>query len=209
MPVKSVRNLGFHMDRNLKNTVHISKLCSSLYLTLRNIARIRGCLTRDSCRTLIQSLVLSRLDYCNALLAGSPDCYLRKLQSIQNIACRIICRLRKYDHVSTFMLDLHWLKVRERITFKIAIMMFRCIHGTAPSYLIDLLNFRGNTRSLRTTTHRHIQPALMSNSQAFKGAFQSCGPLLWNELPRHLVVIDNEADFRKKLNTYLYTKSYS
>jgi hypothetical protein len=209
MPVKSVRNLGFYMDCNLKNTVHISKLCSSLYLTLRNIARIRDCLTRDSCRTLVQSLVLSRLDYCNALLVGTPKCHLRKLQSMQNIACRIICRLRKYDHISTYMRDLHWLKVRERITFKIAIMMYRCVHGTAPSYLIDLLKFRENPRGLRSTTHRQIQPVLMSNTQACNGAFQSCGPIVWNSLPIDLIVIVNEVDFAKKLKTHLFMKSYS
>lgn len=208
LPVKSVRNLGFYMDNNLNNTVHIKKLCSSLYLTLRNIAKIRSCLTRDSCRTLVQSLVLSRLDYCNGLLVGTPSCYLQKLQSIQNTACRIVCRLRKYDHVSAYMLDLHWLKVRERITFKIAITMFRCIHGSAPSYLIDLLQFRDNSRRLRPTTHRNIQPHLMSNTQASNGAFQSCGPRIWNTLPEELIVIDIESDFKKKLKTYLFAKSY-
>ena len=138
-PVDEVRNLGFFMDRFLKNSAHINKLSAAMFHSLRNIMRIQNKLDFDSTKTLIQALVMSKLDYCNALLPGSSKLLLTKLQCIQNMACRIVCRLRKFDHVTQPMCDLHWLHTQERINYKIACIMFKCHDGTSPKYLIDLL----------------------------------------------------------------------
>jgi len=63
------------------------------------------------------SLVLTRLDYYNAVLAGLPlPAYqLDRLQSAINAAARIIYRASRYDHVSSLLKELHWLRVPERI----------------------------------------------------------------------------------------------
>ena len=106
-PVDEVRNLGFFMDRFLKNSVHINKLSAAMFHSLRNIKRIWNKLDFDSTKTLIQALIMSKLDYCNALLPGSSKFLLTKLQCIQNMACRIVCSLRKFDHVTQPMYDLH------------------------------------------------------------------------------------------------------
>ena len=60
---------------------------------------------------MIQAIIQSRLDYCNSLLLGTPEYQLNKLQQIQNMACRIVCNLRKYDHITDSMKHLHWLKL--------------------------------------------------------------------------------------------------
>ena len=82
-PVDEVRNLGFFMVRFLKNSVHVKKLSSAMFHNLRNIKRIPNKLDFDSIKTLIQALVMSKLDYCNALLPGSSKFLLTKLQYIQ------------------------------------------------------------------------------------------------------------------------------
>ena len=128
-PVDEVRNLGFFMDRFLKNSVHINKLSAAMFHSLRNIKRIQNKLDFDSTKTLIQALIMSKLDYCNALLPGSSKFLLTKLQCIQNMACRIVCSLRKFDHVTQPMYDLHWLRIQERIDYKIACIMFKCNDG--------------------------------------------------------------------------------
>ena len=99
--VDHVRNLGYHMDQLLKNGPHIIKLVSSLYLQLKNIQRICSKLGQKSSRTIIQAIIQSRLDYCNLL--GTPEYQLNKLQQIQSMACRIVCNLRKYDHITDSM----------------------------------------------------------------------------------------------------------
>ena len=76
IPAEHVRNLGFFMDRFCKNTMHINHLSSSLCYQLRNIHNIRGKLDFNTAKTGVQVLILSKLDYCNSLLAGTPECHL-------------------------------------------------------------------------------------------------------------------------------------
>jgi len=71
---------------------------------------------------LIVSLVLSRLDYGNAVLAGLPAYQFRRLQSVMNAAARLIYGLRHSDHISDALISLHWLRAQERVRFKKAVL---------------------------------------------------------------------------------------
>ena len=73
----------------------------------------------DSMKIVIQVLVLSKLDYCNSLLAGTTGYQLDKLQCIQNMACIVITNLGKYDHISENMMTLLWQRISERIMNKL------------------------------------------------------------------------------------------
>ena len=130
IPAEHVRSLGYLMDKFCKNTMHISYLSSSLCHQLRNIQNIRGKCNLDTAKTVVQPLILSKLDYCNSLLVGTPECHLSQLQHVQNMACRVVCNLRKYDYVSALMYSLHWLRVRECITYKIAYLVHCCKMGS-------------------------------------------------------------------------------
>jgi len=61
---------------------------------------------------------------------------LRKLQTVQNAAARVVTRSRKFDHI-TVLNELHWLPMAERVRFKLALIVFKCLNGLAPSYLTD------------------------------------------------------------------------
>ena len=137
--VNHICNLGFFMHNTLKNQFHINKLTPSTFNQMLSIRRIHSKLDHDSTKTIIQALVMSKLDYCNSLLLESADYQLNKIQHIQNMACRIVCNLCKFNHGTPSMHDLHWLKIPQRIQFKIACLMYNCINGQAPKYLIDLL----------------------------------------------------------------------
>src|SRR5664279_2705787 len=130
----AVSNLGVTVDNRLTMSDHIASLCRSCTFQLRQIRTIRQSITTDAARTLVQAFVSSRLDYCNSLLYGAADYQLQRLQLIQNAAARTITGLKKFDHVSSALRDLHWLPVRQRITFKIATLVFKCLHGLAPLY---------------------------------------------------------------------------
>ena len=86
------------------------------------------------------SLVFSRLDYGSATLAGLPTRLLDRLQSVLNAAARLVYGSRKYDHVTPLLMDLHWLRVSERIAFRLTVLVCRCQHGVAPSYLAKELH---------------------------------------------------------------------
>ena len=80
----------------------------------------------DTMKIIIQALVVSKLDYCNLLLAHTAGCQLDMLQHIQNMACRVITSSCKYDHINENMMTLHWLRICERIVYKIAFLVNKC-----------------------------------------------------------------------------------
>ena len=164
-PVEEVRNLGYFMDKLLKNSVHVNKLSAMMFHNLRNIKRIQNKLDFDPTKTIIQALILSKLDYCNALLPGSSKMFLTKLQGIQNMACRIVCNLKKLNHITWPMYDLHWLCMQERIDYKIACILFKYYRGTAPQYLMDLLPKRQSKWQLRSSTFNMCQTKFFKTSQ--------------------------------------------
>ena len=139
------------MDSLLKNGSHVNKIASSCYCKLHDIARIRPSLDTKSAQLIVQALVLSNIDYCNSLLAGSPQYQLDKLQHIQNMSCQVICNIRKHDHVSSAMKNLHWLKIPERITYKLCLLMYKCQNNIVPQYLSDLLQSRSSSRLLQSS----------------------------------------------------------
>ncbi|CAM4732934.1 unnamed protein product [Leuciscus chuanchicus] len=117
-PSRSVRNLGVTFDDQLTFTDHISKTARSCRFALHNIRKIRPFLTEHATQLLVQALVISRLDYCNALLAGLPSCATKPLQMIQNAAARLVFNEPKRAHVTPLFISLHWLPLAARIKFK-------------------------------------------------------------------------------------------
>jgi len=78
------------------------------------------------------------LCFSNATFAGLPAHQYRRLQSVLNAAARLIYRRRRFDHVTPLLRDFHWLKVPEsRVAYKLAVTVYRCLHGMAPPYLCD------------------------------------------------------------------------
>jgi len=81
------------------------------------------------------TLAVSRLDCCNSLLIDLLLTYIPRLHSVQNAAARLIFNLRRCDHITDALISLHWLRVPERIIFKVATLTYRAVHGSAPPYL--------------------------------------------------------------------------
>ena len=77
--------------------------------------------------SLVSALVLSRFDYCNSLLIDLLLNHIQRLQSDQNATARLIFNLRRCDHITDALISLHWLRVPERITFKVATLTYRAL----------------------------------------------------------------------------------
>jgi len=119
---------------------HVAALCPGGYYQLRQLRPIIRSLSTEAAETLVYAFVSSRLDYCNALLYGVADGLYRLLQSVQNAAARIVSGLRRRDNIRPTLLRLHWLPVRQRVLFKIAVLVYQCLNGLAPSYFADDVN---------------------------------------------------------------------
>ena len=128
-------------------------MSSTIYRSIKGITRIRHFLNVNTTKTLIQSLVLSKLDYCNSILLGAPKYNLDKLQHLQNMTCRIVLKLHKYEYITDHLMSLHWLRVNERISYKIAVLVYKCINGSASEYLAELV-VKNHHRILCSTYRR-------------------------------------------------------
>ena len=103
---------------------------------------IRKYLTKECTETLIHAFISSRLDYCNSLLFGVPECHLHKLQRVQNAAAHLIFQESRFCHITPLLrsLLLHWLPVKYHIVFKIILINLKAIHGLAPAYISELIS---------------------------------------------------------------------
>ena len=78
---------------------------------------------------MMQSPVMSRLDYYNALLIGIQQDLIAKLQRLQNSAARIVSQTRKYEHITPVLIKLHWLLIKLCIQFKVLLLVYEALNG--------------------------------------------------------------------------------
>ena len=116
LPVGVVRDLGVYLDAELTLKHHVNRVTSSCFFQLRCLRQIRRVTGPEVTKRLVSAFILSRLDYCNAALAGLPQTTLRPLQRVQNAAARLVANIRQHDHTTPAMKDLHWLPVNLRIS---------------------------------------------------------------------------------------------
>ena len=144
-----IGNLGVSFDASLNMESQVKKIIKSSSYHIRRIGHVRAKLTEDATKQLVQSLVISRLDYCNALRCGLPDKLLRKLQRVQNQAARLVTRTKSCEHITPILKSLHWLPINSRIDFKV---LLKSLCGMAPQYIQDLLQPYLPTRQLRSSS---------------------------------------------------------
>jgi hypothetical protein len=210
-PATSVRNLGVFFDSDVSMRTHVSKTVSSCFATLRQIRSIRRSVSRPVLQTLVASLVLSRLDYGNATLAGLPRNLLDRLQSVLNAAARVIFSARRYDHVTPLLQELHWLRMPQRIEYKLAVLVYRCLHGLAPSYLAEGLLRVADVHSRRHLRSASTSALIVPTTRLTVGdrAFFVAAARTWNGLPPDVTLAPSLSSFRRQLKTVLYNRSYS
>ena len=134
-----VRVLGVTISSDLSLDDHVARVSATCFYWLRQFRRVRRSLDDDAIKTLVHAFITSRVDYCNAVLAGSPKSTTDTLQRVLNAAARLVTNTDKYDRgLSSLLHDqLHWPNVPERIEYKLAVMVRRCLEDTAPTYLSD------------------------------------------------------------------------
>ena len=138
-PSDVVRDLGVLLDNKLSMTHHISSVAKSCFFHLRRIRQIKGCLNELCLQTLVQALVISRLDYCNSVLVNLPDSTLHPCTTILHSAARLAKGLKPRDHITSALRQLHWLPIKARITYKICLMMFNINSGSSTRYMSSLV----------------------------------------------------------------------
>jgi len=124
-----------------------------------------------------------------------------------NVAARLIFYVRRSEHVTPLLYDLHWLRVPERIQFRLCVLAFRCLHGSAPSYLANSLrrtvDVAGHQRLRSSDVTTLVVPSTHRSTFGDR-AFQVAAPSTWNRLPASVRAATSLSTFRKELMTFLF-----
>jgi len=184
---------------------HVAAVCRAGYYRLRQLRPTVKSLPVDAAKTLIQAFISNRLDYCTAALCGITDTLLRKLQSVQNAAARLLTRRR--EHITPVLQQLHGLPVRRRIDFKLAVLMYQISRGLAPTYLQDRCRLASELSSGRRLRSANVPTFVVPRTSTELGdhSFAAAGPRLWNRLPGPLRQAETLATFKRQSKTCLFS----
>ena len=204
----TVSDLRVLLDGQLSMANHVASLCWSCFFQLRQLRLVRSSLTDDSAKTLVHTFISSRLDYCNSVLYSVSGQLLRKLQMVQNAAARVVTRSRKFDQITPVLNELHWLPMVQRVRFKLALIVFKCLHGlwhrpTSPT-TASLCRPMAGRRPLRSADTRTLY---VPQTRTAIGArnFAVTGPRVWNSLPPELRMLNcTVCTFAKKLDIFIF-----
>ena len=139
-------------------------------------------------------------------MAGS----LYNYQSIQNTAARILtkCGDRNYPSIN-LLKKLHWLPVRQRITYKIRIFTFKAYHKTAPQYICDLIIARTYNRAVRSNNSFALVVVMIKLKHYGERSFSYSAPVEWNKLDVEIRSLSNLETFKKKVKSYLFNIAFT
>jgi hypothetical protein len=203
-PSSEARNLGIIFDPTLSFTKHISTVCRSSFFQIRQLRQVRPSLDHQSAIILANALVHSKLDYCNSLFFNLPDTTVNRLQRVQNSLARaVVPSVRFNDHITPTLRSLHWLPIRQRITFKIACLTYKTLHHKQPTYLTDLLHTYTPSRLLRSSDQLLLSTPTIK-TEIGRRSFSYAAPTVWASLPLSLRSAPTLDLFLSHLKTHLF-----
>jgi hypothetical protein len=165
---------------------HISAISKSCFQHIRDLQRIRNTMNLSTACIIASSLIHSKLDYCDSLLLNLPASSLKRFQFVLNSAARAVTNTSKFSHITPILKSLHWLKIEQRIHFKILSLTYKALDSNRPAYLRSLLTVQDirNTRSASIVSLVH--PTNPSRLKITNRSFFHMAPVLWNRLPTNL-----------------------
>ena len=193
-----VKNLGLYMDKHMTYSVHIDEVSRKVTGILMYLNRIKDHFEDSTRIIIVQSLVLSVINYCIRIWGTTNDLNLNKAQKIVNFAARVaVVGIRKYDHITPTLHHLQWLKIKDKYIYEVCLFVFKILKSECPSWLYSFPNV-GSCRDASTRQNSNLQVRryrtdLGSRSMVIKG------PSYWNDLPQNVKDCTGVSAFKKKL----------
>ena len=200
---KSAKNLGVTLDCSLTYDEHVThdQVTSKCIGSLCQINRVKYLFDRRTLITIINSLVFSKLLYCSSVWANTTKKNIELLQTVQNLAARIVSGTRKFDHVTPILKQSQWLSIIKQLAVRDVTMVFKCLSGLAPPYLCQ--KFKPDRKCTNCNTRNkdrlHIPLCRTATGQR---AFTFRGQKLWNSLPDDFQSITNLDVFKVKIKQH-------
>ena len=200
-PSPFVKMLGVTLDPTLSWEKHISnvvKKCNSILLCLY---KIRHHFNPETLNLLIQCHAFPHILYCLSVWGGAAACHLHRVQKVVNFGARVVSGVRKYDHISPTLASLGWSGVRELVTRRDNIGVYRALRDTcAPVAVRSLFTPRAavSQRTTRSTEAGALElPAFRLSSS--RRAFSYRATSSWNRLSPAVTGSGTRAEFLRRL----------
>jgi len=161
-------------------------------------------------KQLVHAFVISRLDYCNSILAGLPKGLLSQLQGVQYATTRLILGLQPRDHIKPVLFEVHWLPVHLRIDYKLCLLMHSATVQCCPRYISDIVQttaVSSRRQGLRSSMDKFSYTVPPTFTKFGERAFSVAGPSVWNSLPADIRHITDTSTFKRHLKTHLFNCS--
>jgi hypothetical protein len=207
--VDQCKYLGVHVDKNLTWCVHVDVLCRELNYMVWTLSRLRCILPHESLIQIYISIVQPKIDYAITVWGYTSEQNIDKVQRMQNRAIRAM--LNNYDFVNVrgtdLVAQLKLLNVRQRRDYFMSLLIFKCIHGLAPTYLCNevIMAIEVRERNTRNVNENDLYvPGI--NLNCTKNAFSHCGPTMWNSLPNDMKECASIDVFKAKARKYFLTQ---
>ena len=183
----SARNLGFIFDEHLTFSDQISAISKACYYHIRHLRCIRPYLDSTTTCTIATSIVHCKLDYCNSVYNNLPKFHITRLQLIQNSLARAVVKVPKSCYITPILHSLHWLKITERIDYRLLSLTYKVLTTTQPAYLHNLISVQPPPRNTRSSYHVTLaRPPTSSSLLITDRSFRYASRCLWNQLPNSL-----------------------
>jgi len=134
-----LKSLGVTIDSRLRFDCHAKNVARACNYHTRTLRHMRSLLSDDLAQTVVCSIVASMLDYCNAMLYGALATTFDVLQRAQNNLARVVCQRGGRTDAKPLLRSLHWLPVKQRVTYNMATMTFKILSSSTPGHLNDLI----------------------------------------------------------------------
>jgi len=186
---------------------HVLSTVRVCFAALHQIRSVRRSLPRHALLSLVHALMV----YCNLVLAGVTGNLLYRLQSVLNAAARLVFSARKFNQIMSLLRKLNWLKVPERIQYRLCILAYRCLHNTIPLYLSKSLQLAadvdGRRRLCSASSITLVVPATCRSTLGDR-AFPVTAARAWNALPLDVKAAPSLAAFWRRLKLPLFHSSF-
>ena len=177
------KGYGCKRKAHLTFSDQISSLSKSCYSNIRQLRCIRPHLDSKTASTIAASIVHSKLGYCNSLYYNLPKSQIDRLQLIQNCLARTVVKAPKSSFVTPILRSLHWLKINERLEYKLLSLTYKVLTTSQPDYLHNLISVQTSGRTRSSSVVTLARPSVSSSLQISNRSFRYASPHIWNQLP--------------------------
>ena len=206
-PVRKVKYLGVYMDSSMEYSDHVSDIMKRCNFAIFNLKNVKKYISRETLKTLVRTLVVSHIDYCNIVLVGITKTQQIRIQTMLNKCVRFIFSLTisMKIPISPLMKSLHWLSIEKRVQFKVCVLVHISLKFRKPNYFNEYFYYAENDLNLETRSrseaYLHVP---MGNQKRCNKMLSHAGPRIYNSIPKEIRDIESIDTFKKHLKSYFF-----